>query len=122
MSNYLILVALALSATACVSPLDPASTEAKQSERAEDTIERVLRVVAQELNTELGATDLHNDLFGDLGADGSDFVEIIIALEREFAIAIYDRTLVEWGCTEDDGCRVDTLIEVVRSALQSRGY
>jgi acyl carrier protein len=51
--------------------------------------QRVKRIVAEQLG--LPETDIKNDAdFQDLGADSLDEVELIMALEDEFRVAILD--------------------------------
>lgn len=56
-----------------------------------DTIlERVKKIIAEQLATELGEITMESSFIEDLGADSLDIVELIMAFEEEFELEIPD--------------------------------
>ena len=55
-----------------------------------DTYNRVSRLLAQVLRLDESAIRPDSSLVGDLGAKSIDIIEVIMALEEEFAVAIPD--------------------------------
>ena len=68
-----------------------ASTESvKPTFHAPKTLERINRVVAEQLGIETTDGMEHKAFIADLGADSLDTVELVMALEDEFGIEIPD--------------------------------
>lgn len=52
--------------------------------------EKVAKIIAEELNTNVESLSMETRLVEDLGADSLDAVEIMFALEEEFGMEIED--------------------------------
>jgi acyl carrier protein len=52
--------------------------------------ERVMKIVAEQLDAEEGQVTMEASFVDDLGADSLDTVELVMALEEEFEIEIPD--------------------------------
>ncbi|MGD9580690.1 MAG: acyl carrier protein [Vampirovibrionia bacterium] len=55
-----------------------------------DTLERVKKVVVQQLSVEEPEVTLNASFTNDLGADSLDQVELVMAFEEEFGVEIPD--------------------------------
>ncbi len=55
-------------------------------------LEKVAKIVAEQLGVEESAVTLEASIIDDLGADSLDIVELIMAFEEEFGIEIPDET------------------------------
>ena len=56
----------------------------------DDVRDRLFRNIEENLCLEKGGFDYNSDLINDLGADSLDKVELIMSIEEEFDIEIYD--------------------------------
>ncbi len=56
----------------------------------EPTIDRVRKIVVEQLSVEAGEVKPESNFQNDLGADSLDTVELVMALEEEFDIEIPD--------------------------------
>jgi acyl carrier protein len=54
---------------------------------------KVVQVISKQLNLEESAVALEAHLMNDLGADSLDCVEIVMALEDEFAVEFLDKDI-----------------------------
>nr|YP_010985963.1 acyl carrier protein [Grateloupia asiatica]WOL36881.1 acyl carrier protein [Grateloupia asiatica] len=64
------------------------STEAQESRG--DIFEKVRDIVVQQLGVDKKQVHLQTNFANDLGADSLDTVELVMAIEEEFSIAISD--------------------------------
>ena len=55
-----------------------------------DTLERVKKIICQQLSVEADDVILEASFVDDLGADSLDTVELVMAFEEEFGIEISD--------------------------------
>lgn len=55
-----------------------------------DTLDRIKKIVLEQLNAEESAITENASFIDDLGADSLDIVELVMALEDEFGIDIPD--------------------------------
>ncbi len=55
-----------------------------------DTVDRVKKIVVENLGVEAGKVDDASSFIDDLGADSLDTVELVMAFEEEFGIEIPD--------------------------------
>nr|YP_008144864.1 acyl carrier protein (ACP) [Grateloupia taiwanensis]AGO19734.1 acyl carrier protein (ACP) [Grateloupia taiwanensis] len=65
-----------------------ASSESQES--SEDIFERVRDIVVQQLGVDKEEVNPKSNFANDLGADSLDTVELVMAIEDEFSIAISD--------------------------------
>lgn len=70
---------------------------------SETVLERVRRVVCEELSVSAEEVQEHTSFFDDLEADSLDVVELVMALEAEFRVEIPD----------DDVSSLKTVADVV---------
>lgn len=56
-----------------------------------NTVDRVIRVVEEQLGIDAGTAKPESHLEDDLDADSLDRIEIVLAIEEEFSIAISDQ-------------------------------
>lgn len=57
---------------------------------AEDTLNRVKQIISEQLGVDLEKVTRKAHFIDDLGADSLDTVELVMALEQEFAVRIPD--------------------------------
>jgi acyl carrier protein len=55
-----------------------------------NTEERVKEIVAEQLGVDIDSMKPNSSFVGDLGADSLDLVEVVMAIEEEFALDIPD--------------------------------
>lgn len=69
--------------------------EAQQDQGRKTILDRVKRAVVEGLHLEMDPSDLADDesLFGDLGADSTAALEIVVAIEDEFGFEVEDEDL-----------------------------
>jgi acyl carrier protein len=72
-----------------VSPSSASSTRASSAANASHTIDRVRKIVSEQMRVALEKVTPKTSL-GDLAADELDFVELIMELEESFSITISD--------------------------------
>lgn len=85
---------------------------AKEEPKSADELEkRVLYIIADQLVTDKDRVNLDSDVVNDLGADSLDCVEIVMALEEEFGMAI----------PEEDAEKLRTPRQVVEY-FRAKGY
>lgn len=68
-----------------------------------EVAEKVIKIIAEQLNKEASDIALESELVADLGADSLDAVEIIMNIEEEFGITI----------PEVDASRIKTVGEII---------
>lgn len=56
----------------------------------DNNVERVIKVVAEQLSVDAATVKNDSSFVGDLGADSLDTVELVMALEEEFGCEIPD--------------------------------
>ncbi|MEW5819335.1 MAG: acyl carrier protein [Cyanobacteriota bacterium] len=66
-----------------------------------DTLERVKKVVVQQLSVEEPEVTLEASFTNDLGADSLDQVELVMAFEEEFGVEIPDEDAEKIVTVED---------------------
>ena len=73
-------------------------------------LNRVVKVIHEQLDIEKGKINLHSHLIKDLGADSLDTVELVMALEEEFELDIPDEVAEKINT-------VQSVVELVVSKL-----
>lgn len=68
-----------------------------------NTKDRVIQIIAEQLGTEIDETQPEKSITDDLGADSLDSVELVMALEEEFGIEVPD----------DDAAKLTTVQAVI---------
>jgi acyl carrier protein len=71
--------------------------------------DRVRALIADQLNLEVGRVTEATDLRIDLGADSLDMIEIGMAVEEEFGIAVTDKDVDAWSSVADVARTVERL-------------
>lgn len=66
-----------------------------------DTLERVIKMVAEQLGVKEDEVKPDSSFIEDLGADSLDTVELIMALEEEFDTEIPDEDAEKLGSVKD---------------------
>jgi acyl carrier protein len=66
-----------------------------------DILNRVIKVVANELSIEESEVNPDSSFQDDLGADSLDLVELIMAIQEEFDISINDETSKDIKTVQD---------------------
>lgn len=65
------------------------------------TFDKVVDILAKQLNTEKSKIKGETNIATDLGADSLDLVEILMSLEDEFAVSIPDEAIPEIKTVND---------------------
>jgi len=80
----------------------------------EPTIEqRVRAIIARQFKTRADRLTASTSLFKDLANDSLDIVELVLALEQEFAVQIQDEDLEKLG-------RLDDLTNYIQAKIASK--
>lgn len=77
-------------------------------------LEKVQAIIADKLGVDLSSVTLESDLQKDFGADSLDAVEIIMAVEDEFDLAIDDEELLDIRTVGD-------IVEQIEKLLHAKG-
>ncbi|HEY8435628.1 MAG TPA: acyl carrier protein [Haloplasmataceae bacterium] len=77
-------------------------------------LEKVQAIIADKLGVDLSSVTLESDLQKDFGADSLDAVEIIMAVEDEFDLAIDDEELLDIRTVGD-------IVEQIEKRLHAKG-
>ena len=56
----------------------------------QEILERILKILADQLSIELETIEVTSNIIEDLNADSIDFVDLVMSLESEFDMAIMD--------------------------------
>lgn len=67
----------------------------------EKLYDKVAKLIAKELNIEISKVQPKSDFVNDLGCDSLDTVELVMAVENEFGIAITDEAAEKTKTVED---------------------
>lgn len=67
----------------------------------EDIVERVKRLIAENLGVSLDEVRADAAFIDDLGADSLDIVELVMAIEKEFDVEIPDEDAEEISTVQD---------------------
>jgi len=73
--------------------------------------DKIKRIIAEELGCQQDEVLFRRSLANDLGMDGFDRIEIVMALEEEFVINIPEEELDKWET-------VGNIIEYIKKAVQ----
>eukprot|EP00640_Fibrocapsa_japonica_P009589 CAMPEP_0113933956 /NCGR_PEP_ID=MMETSP1339-20121228/1309_1 /TAXON_ID=94617 /ORGANISM="Fibrocapsa japonica" /LENGTH=88 /DNA_ID=CAMNT_0000935543 /DNA_START=219 /DNA_END=485 /DNA_ORIENTATION=+ /assembly_acc=CAM_ASM_000762 len=68
---------------------------------ADDTLERVQKVVVEQLSVDAGQVTSGANFVNDLGCDSLDLVEMVMAFEEEFGITVDEEVQAEIQTVED---------------------
>ena len=80
---------------------------------AETTLDRVIKVIAEETGIRADEIFRQTTMFEDIGVDELDEVDVLLALEDEFKISITD---AEFRMGKEK--RVEEIVELVESKLK----
>jgi acyl carrier protein len=82
---------------------------------AADTLERVKKIIVEQLGVEEGEVTPEASITDDLGADSLDQVELVMAFETEFGIDIPDEEAEKIKTVNDAVAKIDAVASAKES-------
>lgn len=73
----------------------------KWGETEESMLEKVSKLLAEQLNVSVDAVTPEKEIVKDLGADSLDIVELMMALEDEYGVTLPDDEVVDVKTVQD---------------------